>query len=219
MAASSRSPHPRKSTNDPRTPFVAGFLGECNALTGIVLRTDGTRTVVRTAAGLEIAAASRDAHRPGAAVHLAIRPERIAVLGTGEAADNVMEAVVEEVVYLGDAQRCVVRPAQGEPLTVKTSRGASTPREGQTVRLGWSADAVMLYRRSQSWSANAAPFTPSPAAGGGGLGRGLGGHRCRTEDDCISARAPRPAAPPAARARSSSRWCSRFRSRSSWCAA
>src|SRR5512145_891109 len=132
---------PEELYERPRTPFVADFLGESNSLGGSVVRANGSQLVVCTARGLEVVASRGGELSAGCEVRLAIRPGQIVFLGPGEASDNVVEAVIEEVVYLGDALRCLVRSAQGELLCVKMQcpRGEGAPRAGQAVRLGWRA--------------------------------------------------------------------------------
>ena len=139
---------PQELYERPRTPFVADFLGESNSLSGSVVRANGSRLVVRTSRGLEVVA-SEDPERPAAReVRLAIRPEEIVFLEPDDPADNVVEGVVEEAVYLGEAVRYLVRSTHGELLIVKKQkqRGEENPRTGQPVRLGWSADAVILHQ-------------------------------------------------------------------------
>jgi spermidine/putrescine ABC transporter ATP-binding subunit len=133
----------------PATGFVAGFLGECNALQGAVLRAGQGHALVRTDGGLELAACPPEAAAPGGRVDLAIRPERVALLAAGAQADNVIEAVVEEVVYLGESLRLLARPARGEALTVEVPRGTAVPSPGSTVRLGFAAAAVLAFEDSR----------------------------------------------------------------------
>lgn len=135
----------------PRTAFVADFLGESNSLSGTVLRADAARFVVRTTAGLELTASDGVGLTPGHAVSVAIRPEQIVFLGSDGGADNAAEGVVEDVVYLGEAVRYFVRLATGELLCVKrqNQRGTASQQAGQRVRLGWSADAVILHPVAQ----------------------------------------------------------------------
>ena len=130
----------------PATAFVAGFLGDCNALEGTVLRAGPGRLEVRTAGGLELAARALAGAAPDAPVRLAIRPERMGLLSPEATADNVVEAVVEEAVYLGESLRLLARPARGEALTLKVPRGMPSPAPGTTVRLGFPAAALMAFR-------------------------------------------------------------------------
>ena len=160
---------PEELYERPQTPFVAEFLGESNALAARVLRRDESSAVVRTAQGLEMVVAGAAPVGEGA-VRLAIRPERIEFLQEGEARDNVADAKIDEVVYLGDAVRYLLRIPSGETLIVKArSVAGGGPRMGDAVRVGWSADAVLVYAGAGAASANGLP--PPPKAGEG-RGRG-----------------------------------------------
>jgi len=138
---------PEELYEHPRTPFVADFLGESNSLCGKVVRAESSRLVVRTSAGMEVVTGEGVELAAGREVRLAIRPEQVGFLGSEERSDNVAEGVVEEVVYLGEAVRYLVRLTPGELLCVKrqNQRGSVNPQVGQPVRLGWSADAVILH--------------------------------------------------------------------------
>jgi putative spermidine/putrescine transport system ATP-binding protein len=147
----------------PQTPFVAEFLGESNALAAKVLRDDGTRTIER--------AVRAGAANGASEVRLAIRPERIDFLEPGEARDNVVEAVVDEAVYLGDAVRYLLRTASGEGLTLKARcpAGGGGPAMGDVVRVGWAADAVMVYSNAHdSVSSSGAAMQGGARSAGGG---------------------------------------------------
>jgi putative spermidine/putrescine transport system ATP-binding protein len=120
--------------NEPATAFVAGFIGENNALDGIVERVDGNQCLVALPTGLTTTAMAIGDIRPGAAVQLAVRPERIA--GSGEQADNRFRATVDGRIYHGDHQRLLARLPGGQVLTVKIGPDAATGA-GETIDLGW----------------------------------------------------------------------------------
>ena len=137
---------PEELYERPQTPFVAEFLGESNALAASMVRVEGAHALVRTALGLEITVSATAAAGAGE-VRLAIRPERIDFLGAAESRDNEVEAVIDEAIYLGDAVRYRLRTPSGEHLTLKVRCpvGGSGPGTGDAVRVGWAADAVMVY--------------------------------------------------------------------------
>ncbi|WP_439410128.1 ABC transporter ATP-binding protein [Bradyrhizobium sp. DASA03076] len=120
--------------NEPATAFVAGFIGENNALDGVVERVDGDQCLVALPAGLTTSAMAIGGIRPGTAVQLAIRPERIA--GSGEPANNRFKAIVEGRIYHGDHQRLLARLPGGQVLTVKVSPDAAMAT-GETIDLSW----------------------------------------------------------------------------------
>src|SRR6202040_1636969 len=77
---------------EPATAFVAGFIGENNALDGVVERVEGDQCLVALPTGLTTTALAVGDIRPGAPVHLTIRPERIGLSGIGAQSDNRFQA-------------------------------------------------------------------------------------------------------------------------------
>ncbi|MGH7333229.1 MAG: ATP-binding cassette domain-containing protein, partial [Candidatus Rokuibacteriota bacterium] len=86
---------PLEIYREPASPFVADFIGVMNFVTGTV---SGARTV--RLGRLELICQT-DGLTPGTAVTLAIRPEDIVVPGAGGDEDNVFEACVDGLVFLG----------------------------------------------------------------------------------------------------------------------
>jgi putative spermidine/putrescine transport system ATP-binding protein len=103
----------------PATAFVASFIGENNALAGIAERVEGDQCLVVLPTGSKAAAMAIGDIRPGAPVHLTIRPERILLSGAGGPSDNRLQATVGDRIYHGDHQRLLARLADGQFLTVK----------------------------------------------------------------------------------------------------
>ncbi|MGY8661409.1 ABC transporter ATP-binding protein [Bradyrhizobium sp. UFLA05-109] len=120
--------------NEPATAFVASFIGENNALDGIVERVDGDQCLVTLPTGLRTTAIAIGDIRPGVPVQLAVRPERIA--GGGDHSDNRFLATVDGRIYHGDHQRLLARLPSGQVLTVKISPDA-TMATGEAIDLGW----------------------------------------------------------------------------------
>jgi putative spermidine/putrescine transport system ATP-binding protein len=129
----------------PRTRFVADFLGKSNFLHGVVqqvapdaalLAAGGTPLVQRLDRG-----GAHPAH--GARMLLALRPEKIALLGPEDEADNVVEGRIATWSYLGGGFALAVATGDLGLLRVTLpSWGAPiAPAEGLPVRLGWSAAA------------------------------------------------------------------------------
>ena len=121
--------------NEPATAFVASFIGENNALDGIVERVEGDQCLVTLPTGLKTTAMAIGDLCPGAPVQLAVRPERIASAG-GDHSDNRFQATVDGRIYHGDHQRLLARLPSGQVLTVKISPDA-TMAAGEAIDLGW----------------------------------------------------------------------------------
>src|SRR5262249_15361830 len=100
---------PLQVYREPASPFVADFIGAMNFLPGTVARPGAVRL------GAVDLACDADGSPPGTAVTLAIRPEDIAVQGVERGGENVVEARVDAVVFLGSLFRAdLVADALGD---------------------------------------------------------------------------------------------------------
>jgi len=125
----------------PRTRFVADFLGISNFIRGRVTeaRPDGFALTIGATRLVQAGAA------PGAEALLSLRPEKIALLGEGETADNTVEGAITSWLYLGTGYALHVRvPDLGDlRVALPAWRAPIAPREGLTLRLGWPAEAAV----------------------------------------------------------------------------
>jgi ABC-type Fe3+/spermidine/putrescine transport system ATPase subunit len=135
----------------PRTPFVADFIGANNGFAGTVTAiqdgVDGDeQSVTLVASGMELRSKQLSELRIGQAVIAYVRPENIAVLGDGDAADfdNVVEGVIDRVIFEGPTAQLRV-DVGGHELRADVSgneRLTLVQREGR-VRLGFDDVTVI----------------------------------------------------------------------------
>jgi putative spermidine/putrescine transport system ATP-binding protein len=130
--------------NEPATAFVAGFIGENNALDGEVESISNGRCVVALPKGLKVAALPIGDLRPGAPVQLTVRPERIVLSNANGQPDNRLQATVDGCIYHGDHQRLLARLASGQVLTVKIGPEA-TMAAGEAIALCWPASDCRAF--------------------------------------------------------------------------
>ena len=123
----------------PATRFVARFLGAANVLEGRVAA-DGA-----VAAGACRLALSHDA-RPGEAMAVALRPERIRLLPGPPPAANAAAGVLRDLAYRGDGWMALVALPDGTELRVALPAGAAPPAPGSRLALGWPAEALVPLR-------------------------------------------------------------------------
>ncbi|MBT2337203.1 ABC transporter ATP-binding protein [Variovorax paradoxus] len=128
---------------DPANRFVADFVGESNILAGTLVEAG----VMQTKAGTRLRVNSRNA-RPGAAVELLVRPENVRLLNAGETAseDNVIEATVAELSFVGGRTRVAAMAGEERLLATRISaRNDALVQPGQQVRLAFGqANALVL---------------------------------------------------------------------------
>jgi len=128
---------PREIYETPHTVFVAGFIGNTNLLSG---HSRGGAAI--ECGGVTIATAGV-APAAGAAVTVAVRPERIRLDDTG-GLDNQLAATVAHVVYQGETVRYLLAADGGLELQAVELGRVRFPT-GSRVRAGWSAaDARVL---------------------------------------------------------------------------
>jgi spermidine/putrescine transport system ATP-binding protein len=127
----------------PRTAFVAGFVGETNALAGRVVGAANGVAAIETPLGQF--RGRNPAHLvAGAAAILFVRPE---ALHPEAAAENGCDAEATDLAYEGSQTQVAFRTSDGARLLLllPSAPRQSAPAPGQRVRLGFSAqDAVVL---------------------------------------------------------------------------
>ncbi len=146
---------PAEIYENPRTAFVATFIGESNLLTGrVVARSgelwevaapDGSRMLVSGAAGII----------EGSSIQLAIRPEWMDLFSPHgiPSGENAIQGTVDEVIYLGEMLRVLVALPGGARLAVAVrNEGQLTRplqwRRGDAVAVGWRPEDCQLLEES-----------------------------------------------------------------------
>ena len=131
---------------EPHSVAAARLTGPANILQGTV-RELRPGSFVWSAGGRYVQATDPDTVRPtlGNATTLCLRPERIALLGHGQTAENSLEAGIIDLRSAGALLELSVTARLG-PLQVSVSSWGTTryPGVGQTVCIGWAADAARV---------------------------------------------------------------------------
>ena len=126
----------------PASRFVAGFLGRSNFLEGQVEAASGDGFAYRAGPWRLAQADARAA--PGAAVLIALRPEKMRVLDKADTADNQVAGRVAGRSYFGNDWHIQLDvEALGRlHLTIPTWR-RDPPAIGDLIQVGWDRDASM----------------------------------------------------------------------------
>jgi putative spermidine/putrescine transport system ATP-binding protein len=128
--------------NNPRTRFVAGFVGTLNMFTATV---ESPEAGVLTVAGQRLTLPNGvSAARKGDTVTLALRPEAIR-LGRGEGREIVLPAIIDEVHFLGSVIRVRARAA-GTVVALDTFNRPDQPPPpvGSSEEISFAASDVIL---------------------------------------------------------------------------
>jgi ABC-type Fe3+/spermidine/putrescine transport system ATPase subunit len=135
---------PAEVYENPRTRFVARFIGESNFVAGTAERRAGPLWEVARAGGEPFRVPDHPDIRPGAEIRIAVRPEWMDLWRPGEVppGENAVLGAVRDVIYRGETMHVIVAVPGGEDLTVALRNegqlGKPLPwRRGDPVAAGW----------------------------------------------------------------------------------
>ncbi len=124
---------PEELYDRPSTRFVASFVGDTNLIAGRAVAAADGACEIETAAGRVRASVQRPI-AAGAAVVVAVRPERVALATEGEG----LAGTVTDVVFIGTARNYAVRLADGTECFVLRQVGQPPGAGvGASVKLSW----------------------------------------------------------------------------------
>jgi spermidine/putrescine transport system ATP-binding protein len=146
---------PAEIYENPRTAFVATFIGESNLITGRAVARSGDRWEAAAPDGSRFLVLAAAGIAEGSPIHLAIRPEWMDLFPPHgvPAGENALHGTVDEVIYLGEMMRVLVATPGGARLTVALrNEGQLTRpldwRRGDPVAVGWRPEDCQLLEES-----------------------------------------------------------------------
>lgn len=127
--------------DQPKNSFVAQFIGENNKLAGTISKVSKDMCTVKLDSGQEVKALNVVNGAVGARSILSIRPENVEINAKTKDADNVLEADVKEIIFLGDHLRARLAVAGNEDFVVKVRAKdhGHDLRQGNKVKVNWKA--------------------------------------------------------------------------------
>lgn len=157
---------PRELYHDPKTAFVAGFVGDSNRWPGRVLDRDPAGMRVETRSGPIFTADATDGELgKGDAVDVFVRPESIAVTrgeggeGTGSqdpgGGINRRTGRIEGVLFNGANTRILARTAAGDRIEADLPQGGTETSlgNGDPVTLTWKRTSAKCFARADGTQA------------------------------------------------------------------
>jgi putative spermidine/putrescine transport system ATP-binding protein len=131
---------PRELYREPRSQFVANFIGENNLLLGDVIERTERNCIVDIGDGGRIRAVPVGAVRVGTRAYVSIRSENVKI-DPPEGYPNRFNVRVEEVIYLGDHTRLRVRLCGHEDFVIKIQADDNAPcRPQEFINIGWACE-------------------------------------------------------------------------------
>jgi putative spermidine/putrescine transport system ATP-binding protein len=137
---------PEQVYSEPKTSFVASFLGETNLLPCAVADVQGGSATIVLADGSRRAALAPESTRPDDRHAISVRPERVRLCAEDEECGSSVAGVLTSRTFLGSSHRFVAQ-ALGREIVATVPDGGSVRAvaSGDRVRLAWEAcDAKVL---------------------------------------------------------------------------
>jgi spermidine/putrescine ABC transporter ATP-binding subunit len=126
--------------NDPKTRFVADFVGQINLLDGEILGSDGEYLSAQTL-GATVRVPKGDSQLSGG-VSIAVRPEHMRVIDSESASGglNVISGILSGRTFAGNLTRLFVEVGNGAQVVIE-ARPQDAPTEiGASLLVGWQPE-------------------------------------------------------------------------------
>ncbi|MFC5387413.1 ABC transporter ATP-binding protein [Aquamicrobium segne] len=138
---------PEQLYNNPKTGFVAGFVGDSNRWLGRVVDVAGKAARIDLEHGGQIVATlNDDAVAAGMQVEVFVRPETIS-LRSDNHEGNRLSGVVDSLLFNGANSRVLVRTGHGDLVEVSLAvmDGSSPIRPGDAVDMVWQREHCLCF--------------------------------------------------------------------------
>ena len=151
---------PAELYENPRTTFVANFLGQSNLLDGTII-SRAADVVTVDMHGINVSIPAGRAHAEGDRGWVGIRPEKVLIGDPGEVLDapgnSVPGGVVSDVSFVGVSTQYLVRMPWGQELQVfqQNTGHRRLYRQGESVDLSWRPEYAFLLDHTQDALAGA----------------------------------------------------------------
>ncbi|WP_052763948.1 ABC transporter ATP-binding protein [Microvirga massiliensis] len=136
----------------PASRFVAGFIGQCNILDGLIERREGSTARLRIGSGHFLMARLPDdaTVKPGDSVWAVVRPEDVTIGGTGTSeGGSPFTGTVRDIEFLGEDTQVRIDVPGLPSLTAafKTTREAASRIASPNVSVRIDVDDVFVLHR------------------------------------------------------------------------
>ena len=151
---------PDELYENPRTTFVANFLGQSNLIGGRITSREGEMTTVDMQ-GITVTVPRERTHADSSEGWVGIRPEKVLIGDEGEALDapgnTIPGGVITDVSFVGVSTQYLVKMSWGQELQVfeQNTGRRRIFRVGDKVELSWRPEYAFLLDHEQDAAAGA----------------------------------------------------------------
>ncbi|MDT0682964.1 ABC transporter ATP-binding protein [Roseicyclus sp. F158] len=135
---------PRELYDDPRSGFVAGFVGDATRLAGRIeeVRGQEARIALEEEGGTVLGRLCDDS-RVGDAVEIFLRPEAMTLEDRGYASS--LGGTVDSLLFNGANSRILVRTGSGHLIEIADRAQRQSLSEGDAVTISWQPDRARVF--------------------------------------------------------------------------
>jgi putrescine transport system ATP-binding protein len=143
---------PSQIYEQPNSRWVAQFIGDVNLFEATVAENAAPHLVADSAIAGRLRAMHLPDLLPGAAIAVAVRPEKIQISrAASQAGENTVSGFVADIGYLGDFSLFKIRLDDGAVIKAALAnvsrRTEAAPRIGERVVLDWLPNAAIVLTR------------------------------------------------------------------------
>ena len=142
---------PQKLYSDPQTPFVAQFVGDNNAWSGVIRSSDDKFAEIETSEGNIFRSKLREPLAGGTAVDLFLRPEAMLIQpDAGMAGLNRFEVVVKDILFDGANSRLLAYPPETETellIALPQTRQYDYIKKNDKIEIGWNEQSGICFSK------------------------------------------------------------------------
>jgi len=144
---------PQNLFNDPKTPFVAQFVGDNNTWRGIVRHSEGDIAEIETFDGNIFRTKLRESLQPGDGVDLFLRPEAMSIQPDPSISNlNRFEVIVKDILFDGANSRLLAHPLDADTellIALPQTRQFDYIKKDDKIEIGWNEQSGICFARSR----------------------------------------------------------------------
>jgi len=144
---------PQNLYNQPRSPFVARFVGDNNAWSGRIKKSSKTTAKVETVEGAHFETKVFKALETGSPVDLFLRPEAMLIQPDPSISDlNRFEVVVKSILFDGANSRLLAKPLNAEMellIALPQNRQFDYIQVNDKIEIGWHKQSGICFAKQK----------------------------------------------------------------------
>ena len=145
---------PQKLYSDPRTPFVAQFVGDNNAWSGVIRSSDDKTAEIETSEGNIFRTKLREPLAAGTAIDLFLRPEAMLIQPDADLTGlNRFDVVVKDILFDGANSRLLAYPMDTKTemlIALPQTRQYDYIKKNDKIEIGGSEQSGICFSKKNS---------------------------------------------------------------------